>query len=88
MKNNSLKGTLSVPGDKSISHRALIFSSLVEGEVEIVNCSPAIDCASSARCLRLLGLTMINPGNPGARESEMHSLAASSVIVQSPGLSG
>jgi 3-phosphoshikimate 1-carboxyvinyltransferase len=56
MKKKVLRGSLTVPGDKSISHRALIFSAIVEGTVEIENCSPAEDCVSSADCLRSLGL--------------------------------
>jgi 3-phosphoshikimate 1-carboxyvinyltransferase len=88
MKTKSLKGTLSVPGDKSISHRALIFSSLVEGKVEIINCSPAADCASSADCLRLLGLTITNSGSQTTAQTNISSSATSSITVQSPGLSG
>ena len=56
MKKKALRGSLTVPGDKSISHRALIFSAIAEGTVEIENCSPAEDCVSSADCLRKLGL--------------------------------
>jgi 3-phosphoshikimate 1-carboxyvinyltransferase len=70
-----MKGTLTVPGDKSISHRALIFSSLVDGEMEIVNCSPALDCASSAECLIALGLSI-----------ETGAFTGGSMSVRSPGL--
>lgn len=54
----SLTGSLAVPGDKSVTHRALIFSSLCKGTVTISGISPAEDCASTARCMRLLGLTI------------------------------
>ena len=33
----SLKGTITVPGDKSISHRAVMFGSLSEGITEVTN---------------------------------------------------
>jgi len=75
MKKKSLKGTLTVPGDKSVSHRALIFSSLIKGETEIINCSPALDCASSADCLRALGLTI-----------ESAASAGGPISVKSPGI--
>ena len=49
-------GSLTVPGDKSISHRALIFSAFSTGKSRVLNCSPAHDVESSAECLRKLGL--------------------------------
>lgn len=52
----SINGTIEVPGDKSISHRALIFGSLCEGQVEITNFLPAGDTLSTLRCLRDLGV--------------------------------
>lgn len=51
-----LIGSLTVPGDKSISHRALIFSAFSEGKSQVFNCSPAHDVLSTAECLRRLGL--------------------------------
>jgi 3-phosphoshikimate 1-carboxyvinyltransferase len=60
-----LIGSLVVPGDKSISHRALIFSAFSQGESSITNCSPAHDVKSTAECLRRLGLTVTE--QPGER---------------------
>lgn len=54
-----LIGSLVVPGDKSISHRALIFSAFSQGKSEVLNCSPAHDVISTAECLRRLGLDVI-----------------------------
>lgn len=51
-----LKGTIFVPGDKSISHRALIFAALAEGETSITNLLTAADCLSTLECLRQLGV--------------------------------
>lgn len=51
-------GSLTVPGDKSISHRALIFSAFSQGKSRVINCSPAHDVESSADCLRKLGLVI------------------------------
>ncbi len=56
---SSLQGFLTVPGDKSISHRALIFSAFAEGRVQIDNLSPAHDVRSTADCLKKLGLTVV-----------------------------
>jgi len=51
-----LKGTIFVPGDKSISHRALIFAALAEGKTSITNLLTAADCLSTLSCLRRLGV--------------------------------
>ncbi len=58
----SLKGFLKVPGDKSISHRALIFSAFTRGSNRVSNLSPAQDVADTAECLRRLGLQITEPG--------------------------
>ncbi len=50
-----LKGTIEVPGDKSISHRYAILAALAEGESEILNYSTAVDCRSTLECLKALG---------------------------------
>jgi 3-phosphoshikimate 1-carboxyvinyltransferase len=53
-----LKGAVRVPGDKSISHRALIFGALADGAVRIENLSPARDVAHTAMCLHALGIAV------------------------------
>jgi 3-phosphoshikimate 1-carboxyvinyltransferase len=50
------QGTIAVPGDKSISHRALILGALAEGTTHIRNWLPAEDCWSTRRCLQALGV--------------------------------
>ncbi|MDZ7806380.1 MAG: 3-phosphoshikimate 1-carboxyvinyltransferase [Gracilimonas sp.] len=52
---SSLKGTLKLPPDKSISQRAAIFSLLHEGESRIGNYSKAQDPQSTLRCVQQLG---------------------------------
>jgi 3-phosphoshikimate 1-carboxyvinyltransferase len=49
-------GTATVPGDKSISHRALILGALGEGRVELANLGPGADVRSTAAVLRALGV--------------------------------
>lgn len=50
-----IKGELTIPGDKSISHRAVLFSALARGESSIRNLSRAEDVQSSINCIRALG---------------------------------
>ena len=53
-----LSGTVTVPGDKSISHRAVMFGSLAEGTTEITNFLPGADCLSTIRCFRQMGISI------------------------------
>ena len=55
-KAEKVKGTIELPGDKSISHRAAIFSALAEGETKIENFSNGEDCLSTLNVLRGLGV--------------------------------
>jgi 3-phosphoshikimate 1-carboxyvinyltransferase len=59
---SALRGILRVPGDKSISHRALMLGALAEGETIIQGLLPGEDPISTARCLSALGaeITEIN----------------------------
>src|SRR5215213_10792779 len=51
-----LLGTIHLPGDKSISHRAALFSALAAGETRIENFATSADCASTLSCLEQLGV--------------------------------
>lgn len=51
-----LQGEINLPGDKSISHRAALFSALAAGETKIENFATSADCASTLSCLRQLGV--------------------------------
>jgi len=50
------RGRFTLPGDKSISHRAAILGAMAEGPTLIRNYSSAADCASTLSCLRGLGV--------------------------------
>ena len=52
----SLQGIIEVPGDKSISHRALILGSIAEGQTTISGFLNSEDPISTANCLRNLGV--------------------------------
>ncbi|MCP4631824.1 MAG: 3-phosphoshikimate 1-carboxyvinyltransferase, partial [candidate division Zixibacteria bacterium] len=49
-------GTIDLPGDRSISHRSLILSSLADGTSVIRNCSNALECESTKTCLKQMGV--------------------------------
>ncbi|MDR2167501.1 MAG: 3-phosphoshikimate 1-carboxyvinyltransferase [Clostridiales bacterium] len=53
---NYISGSLTVPGDKSISHRAAILAAIAEGITEISGFLPAEDTMSTVNCLRQLGV--------------------------------
>ncbi|WP_101844085.1 3-phosphoshikimate 1-carboxyvinyltransferase [Halobacillus sp. Marseille-P3879] len=57
-----LKGTLSVPGDKSISHRAIIFSALAEGTSRISNFLDGEDCLRTIQAFREFGVRIERDG--------------------------
>jgi len=51
-----LSGTLQIPGDKSISHRAIIFSSLCEEKIRVENLLMSDDCLHTATIFKQLGV--------------------------------
>lgn len=56
-------GTPSIPGDKSISHRALIFSALSEGTSRIEGLLESADVQSTAKCLQQIGIEITKKNN-------------------------
>ena len=54
-----IKGTITVPGDKSISHRGLLLGAIAEGTTTIHNLSSSVDVWSTWRCLKQLGVEII-----------------------------
>ena len=51
-----LKGQITVPGDKSISHRALLISSVSKGTSLLEGLNRGLDCQETMNCLRMLGV--------------------------------
>ena len=51
-----LKGRVSVPGDKSISHRCIMFGSIADGVTEVRNFLEGADCLATIRCFRSMGI--------------------------------
>lgn len=62
-KVSSLRGEISVPGDKSISHRAIMLGSLSKGTTEVTNFLQGADCLSTISCFRKMGVSIDNLGN-------------------------
>ncbi len=60
---DSLRGTLTLPADKSISHRAALFASIAGKESNITNFSQADDPQSTLACLRQLGVPVEQRSN-------------------------
>lgn len=73
-KKPRLEGTITVPGDKSISHRAVMFGSIAKGKTTISGFLPGEDCLSTIDCFRKLGVDIRVDG--------------SNVEIDSPGIGG
>jgi 3-phosphoshikimate 1-carboxyvinyltransferase len=54
-----LRGSLAVPGDKSITHRAVILGALAEGDTRVHGWVPAEVCRTTLRCMRALGVEIV-----------------------------
>lgn len=78
-----LKGRLQVPGDKSISHRALIFATLSKGKTQISGLSSAADCLSTIACLKTSGLDVDDKrgGDIHIRANGLASLVSPSAVL-------
>lgn len=62
-KCNGLKGEITIPGDKSISHRSVMFGSIAKGTTEITNFLQGADCLSTIACFRSMGVSIDNQGD-------------------------
>ncbi len=62
-KARALKGELTVPGDKSISHRSVMFGSIARGTTEITGFLQGADCLSTISCFAKMGIPVENDGS-------------------------
>lgn len=60
-KTKNLKGELTIPGDKSISHRSIMLGSLAKGTTYVTNFLNGADCNSSIKCFKKLGIEIEHP---------------------------
>ena len=59
---SSLSGAITLPGDKSISHRYAMLAAIAGGDTRIRNYSTGADCHSTLRCLQALGIPVERSG--------------------------
>ena len=57
-----IKGSLKVPGDKSISHRVLMLASIASGSSRIAGLASSADCQTTLQCIRRLGVRIEDDG--------------------------
>lgn len=81
-----VEGDVVVPGDKSISHRALLVAALGEGRMRISGLSPARDVASSLEAVRSLGVQIDNPKPPLDPTRSLLEPQPYQIVAESPGL--
>lgn len=61
-----LRGEIRVPGDKSISHRSIMFGALAEGRTEVSGFLTSADCLATMDCFRRMGVVIDeDPADPG-----------------------
>ena len=76
-KADHVRGEITVPGDKSISHRSVMFGSIAKGTTEIHNFLEGADCLSTIGCFRHIGIDIENKnGVVTVQGKGMHGLAA------------
>jgi 3-phosphoshikimate 1-carboxyvinyltransferase len=79
-KSGGLHGEISVPGDKSISHRAVMLGAVARGETVVNNFLSSADCLATVDCFRQMGIEIQN--------SKGKSQNNGSVIIKGKGLKG
>ena len=80
--NHPLKGEVTVPGDKSISHRAVMFGALSQGTTEVTNFLQGADCLSTIDCFRRLGIQIENtPEKILVHGKGLHGLTQSNTML-------
>ncbi len=62
-RKTGLKGEITIPGDKSISHRSIMFGSLAQGTTEIHGFLKGADCLSTISCFRRMGIQIEEKNN-------------------------
>lgn len=58
----SISGVITLPGDKSISHRYAMIASIAQGPTRVYNYSTGADCHSTLGCMRALGIEIEGEG--------------------------
>lgn len=81
-KVNHLKGEITIPGDKSISHRGIMLGSIAEGTTEITNFLNGADCLSTIDCFKKMGIDITHSNNNVIIKGKgLHGLTAPNDIL-------
>ncbi|MCI5480843.1 MAG: 3-phosphoshikimate 1-carboxyvinyltransferase [Lachnospiraceae bacterium] len=81
-KTSGLAGEVTIPGDKSISHRAIMLGALSSGTTEITNFLQGADCLSTIDCFRKLGISIEQKGTSVRITGRgLHGLSAPSSVL-------
>ncbi len=79
---SSLRGTVTVPGDKSISHRAVMLGALAEGTTRITGFLMGEDCLSTISCFRKMGVEIdVSDEQVVVHGAGLHGLRAPSELL-------
>lgn len=77
-----LRGEVTIPGDKSISHRSVMFGSIAKGTTEITNFLQGADCLSTIHCFRSMGVDIENTdGRILVHGKGLHGLQAPASVL-------
>ena len=78
----ALRGEVTVPGDKSISHRSVMFGAIAQGMTEVTNFLQGADCLSTISCFQKLGIEIENtPERILVHGKGLHGLSAPSEVL-------
>ena len=81
-KVTEINGTVKVPGDKSISHRAVMLGSIAKGTTEITGFLQGADCLSTISCFRKMGIDIVNDMDTVTVKGKgIHGLCAPSGVL-------
>lgn len=81
-KANHLRGEVTVPGDKSVSHRSVMFGAIARGTTEIRNFLQGADCLSTIACFQQMGISIDNHGDTViVKGNGLHGLKAPSQVL-------
>lgn len=81
-KITGLRGEVNIPGDKSISHRCIMFGSIASGTTEISNFLQGADCLATINCFRKMGIKIENqPEKIIVHGKGLHGLTAPMEIL-------
>jgi 3-phosphoshikimate 1-carboxyvinyltransferase len=83
-----MRGSIDIPGDKSISHRAVLFNALAHGSARITHFLTGADCLATIACLRALGVAIGQEGDTVVVHGRGHGALHEAADVLDCGNSG